>query len=113
MFGERLKALRLERKNTQQDMASLLGLSRQAYGYYENELRQPDYEVLKKLAAYFNVSIDYLITGKEEQAKESSEWEELLDPSTELFFKDLLHAPEEKRAELKRMWEVIKRLDQP
>ncbi|KIL42629.1 helix-turn-helix domain-containing protein [Jeotgalibacillus soli] len=111
MFGERLKQLRLHKKKTQQDMAALLGISRQAYGYYENGSRQPDYNAIKLLADYFEVSIDYLITGKQGNKKEDGIWEEVLDPEIELFFKDLLDAPEEKMAELRRIWEIIKRLD--
>lgn len=35
-------------------------------------------------------------------------WEELLDPKTELFFKDLKDAPDDKIEELIQFWEFIK-----
>ena len=41
-----------------------LSISREAISYYENGLRCPNLEMLVKLSDYFNVSIDYLITGK-------------------------------------------------
>lgn len=40
-------------------------MSREALSYYENGKRSPDVEMLVKLSQYFNVSVDYLITGKE------------------------------------------------
>ncbi|MBR1955080.1 MAG: helix-turn-helix transcriptional regulator, partial [Clostridia bacterium] len=33
--------------------------------YYENDKRSPDIDMLRKMSKYFNVSIDYLINGKE------------------------------------------------
>lgn len=62
MFGDRLKKLR--GKSTQEDVAKFIGVSRARYSHYENGRSEPDLEVLKKLAEYFNVSIDYLIKGE-------------------------------------------------
>ena len=42
-----------------------LSISREALSYYENGKRSPDLDMLVRLSQYFNVSIDYLITGKE------------------------------------------------
>ncbi len=42
-----------------------LSISREALSYYENGKRSPKIETLVILSNYFNVSIDYLITGKE------------------------------------------------
>ena len=33
--------------------------------YYENGKRNPDLQMLRKMSKYFNVSIDFLINGKE------------------------------------------------
>jgi transcriptional regulator with XRE-family HTH domain len=111
MFPDRLKNLRKNINKTQQQMADLLGISRQAYGYYENGSRQPDFESLKTLANYFDVTIDYLLTGKKEMNSNEEMWKELLDPEKQVFFKDLLDAPEEKIEELIRFWEFIKERD--
>jgi transcriptional regulator with XRE-family HTH domain len=64
-FQSRLKKLRLEKKLTQQDVAEKLGITRQAYGYYESEKskREPDLDATKKLAEIFEVTTDYLLTG--------------------------------------------------
>lgn len=66
--------LRKEQKLTQSNMAEVLGISRQAYSNYEAGKRQPDNEILLKLAEYFNVSVDYLLgrSGKNENASMSA-----------------------------------------
>ena len=46
-----------------------LNISREALSYYENGKRSPDIQMLLRLSEYFNVSVDYLITGKEFKAK--------------------------------------------
>ena len=59
-----LKELRSRKNITQSDLASALGVSLGAVGNWESNKRMPDYETLKKLADYFDVSIDYLL-GRE------------------------------------------------
>lgn len=63
MFTENLKYLRTLKKVSQQDLADYLNITRQAYGYYENGKRQPDYETLLKIGEYFNVTIDDLLNA--------------------------------------------------
>ena len=46
-----------------------LNISRESLSYYENGKRNPDIQLLKDMSAYFNVSIDYLINGKEFEKK--------------------------------------------
>lgn len=58
-----LSRLRKEKKMTQQDVANSIGIARNTYTQYELGRRVPDYETIKKLAAYHNVSIDYLLDG--------------------------------------------------
>lgn len=60
-FAAMLKQLREEKRLSQKDIADYLGITRQAVASYELAKREPDYEVLKKLADYFDVSIDYLL----------------------------------------------------
>jgi len=65
-----LKEIRKEKKYSQLKVAMDLSISREALSYYENGKRSPDLEMLVKLSEYFNVSIDYLILGKEFDFKE-------------------------------------------
>lgn len=60
-FSAMLKQLREERHLSQKDVADYLGVTRQAIASYELAKREPDYEVLRKLADYFGVSVDYLL----------------------------------------------------
>ncbi len=64
-----LKIIRKERKLNQQKVALDLNISREALSHYENGKREPSLAMLVKLSEYFNVSIDYLITGKEFEKK--------------------------------------------
>lgn len=61
MLGYRLRKLRLERGMTQTQLAKRIGISKSAISGYELELRQPTYNVLRKLARFFDVTTDYLI----------------------------------------------------
>ena len=60
-YGNRIVHLRERRGLTQEDLAAKLGISRSALSHYEKDRRQPDFETLKKIANFFNVSIDYLL----------------------------------------------------
>ena len=64
-----LKQLRNEYKNgkkiSQQKLAEALGVSRSAVAMWEAGLSEPDNETLIKLAAFFNVTTDYLLGTKE------------------------------------------------
>ena len=64
-----LRAIRKQRKLTQQKVAMDLNISREALSYYENGKREPSLQLLVQMSNYFNVSINYLITGKEFQKK--------------------------------------------
>ncbi len=64
-FGEILRKLRMKKGLTQAELADLLGMSRSTIGMYEQGKREPDFEVEGKIASLFDVSLDYLRTGKE------------------------------------------------
>ena len=60
-----LRAIRKKKGFSQQKVAMDLNISREALSYYENGKRNPDVSMLIAMSKYFNVSIDYLITGKD------------------------------------------------
>lgn len=56
----KLLELRKMKKQTQQDMANYLKIARTTYSAYEQKANTPDIETLKKLAEYYQTSLDYL-----------------------------------------------------
>ncbi len=60
-----LKEIRKQRNLNQQKVALDLNISREALSHYENGKREPSLAMLVRMSEYFNVSINYLITGKE------------------------------------------------
>ena len=60
-----LKKCRKMRNLNQQKVAMDLNISREALSYYENGKREPSLSLLVAMSDYFNVSINFLITGEE------------------------------------------------
>ena len=60
-----LKIIRKQKKYSQLKVAMDLNISREALSHYENGKRSPDIQMLRQLSKYFNVSIDFLVNGKE------------------------------------------------
>ncbi len=61
MFGDRLRSLRENKNLTQQKVADDLNIKRENLSNYERNKREPDYEMLKKLAEYYGVSRSYIL----------------------------------------------------
>lgn len=62
-FAAILKHLREVHHITQEKLARHLKVTRSTVAGYETKGKQPDYEKLIKIAEFFNVSTDYLLTG--------------------------------------------------
>lgn len=60
-FGEKLFQLRTERGIYQKELAEYLSVSVGTISNYENGVHSPDLATLRKFAAYFQVSTDYLL----------------------------------------------------
>ena len=60
-LAKKLKNLRLAHSYKQVDVASAIGVLRQTYSHYENGDRTPNAEILYKLAAFYNISINDLM----------------------------------------------------
>lgn len=71
MLHHRIVELRKSKKITQEGLSNKIGVSRSALSQYEIGSRQPDYDIIKRMADYFDVSIDYLLGNSESQIKES------------------------------------------
>lgn len=84
---ENLKKLRVSRGLSQQALAEKFNLTQQAIYKYENGLAEPDIEMLKNLAIFFGVSVDYLIANSQ-SAKTEDQFLTLAPTEQEL---ELLH----------------------
>ena len=67
-FGEKLRALRKEMGLTQDELAKMLGTSKQILSRYELGQRSPKIEQVSKYAEKLNVSVDYLLGNREAEA---------------------------------------------
>ncbi|WP_295916403.1 helix-turn-helix transcriptional regulator [Anaerovibrio lipolyticus] len=62
-FGKNLKEQRSKKYKTQKEFADILDLPATTYGQYENGKREPDFDLLIKIAKLLDTSIDYLLIG--------------------------------------------------
>lgn len=64
-FSHRLYELRRQAGLSQEELANLVGVTRQAVQKWEAGTSRPDMDNLAALAEYFQVTLDYLVVGKE------------------------------------------------
>ena len=57
----RIKQLRQEKGLKQDELAKEFGIAQQTISNYEKGIREPDIATLKKLADFFDVSLDFLL----------------------------------------------------
>lgn len=65
--GEKIAKLRKENNYTQEQLAELLGVSRQSISKYESGIAYPETEKLIRLSELFGCSVDYLLKDYVEQ----------------------------------------------
>lgn len=63
-FGENLKNIRKQRGVTQEELAEILGVSRQAISKWESDSGYPETQKLLVISKTLQVSIDYLLNDK-------------------------------------------------
>jgi len=64
--GNRIKELRRRKGITQETLAERLGISREFLGRVENGKSGASVDLLVTLSFIFNVSLDYLVLGREQ-----------------------------------------------
>ncbi len=76
MFGEKIRTLRMHQGLSQEQLAEVCGVSRQAISKWERGDSLPDTERLMQLCRYFHVSADFLLFDTPpEQASDSPQVE--------------------------------------
>jgi len=61
ILGNRIKILREEKEISQLELSKILNISNSTLSQYEAGNRIPGDDIKKKIAEYFNVSLDYLM----------------------------------------------------
>ena len=64
-IGSKLKEARMRTEYTQEQVSEAIGVSRQTISNWENEKSYPDIVSVIKLSDLYDVSLDYLLKGKE------------------------------------------------
>lgn len=60
-LGTRLKRLREEKNISQKEIAEALGVGRTTITNWESDIAEPGHEKLRRMSAFYRVSIDYLL----------------------------------------------------
>ena len=68
-----IKKLREDNKLTLEEMAKIIGTTRQTYTNLENGEREASFEEIKNLCKYFNLSLDSIVTGEIENKNKYKE----------------------------------------
>ena len=87
----RLKEMRNSKGLLQRDIAEVLSCSTPVYCRYEKGEREPPFDIIKKLADFYSVTVDYLM-GRDDTPP--------IQPKTE-------ESPADMRAEAKQLLEAI------
>lgn len=61
-YGEVFRELRIYHGYKQKDISNYLNITSQAYSNYEHNKRTPDIETMRKIALFYNITIDTLIS---------------------------------------------------
>lgn len=62
LFSDNIRNLRVQHKISQEKLAESLGITRGRYVKYEDGTSEAPYEILKKMAHYYHISIDLLLS---------------------------------------------------
>lgn len=65
-LGDKLSRLRRDNNYTQEQLADVLGVSRQAISKWESNITYPETDKLIRISELFDCSLDYLLKGTEE-----------------------------------------------
>ncbi len=102
-LGERIQQLRKEKRLTQANLASNIGVSLAQLTRYETQGVQPNAEALKRLAMTFGISIDFLVNGNSAQKADGA----LSDAKLLSLFKEIEALNEDDRKVIYKLIEAF------
>jgi len=76
VLGSNLKLLRKQKKKSQEEVATDLGLTRSSYSGYENGIAEPGLENLVALGAYYSIPLNQLLT-KDLSTLSETQWQSI------------------------------------
>ena len=82
-FGQRLRRARKSKDITLQELADKLNTNKSTLSRYENNKREPKLDLIKDLADYLNVSVDYLL-GRSNVKRSENEIKQALENNPDL-----------------------------
>ena len=95
-FSEKLSKLRKEKNYTQEQLAELLGVSRQAVSKWESGTAYPETTTLIEIGKLFDCSMDYLL--KEEITEKTATQDVSLYERIKRTYEKLISEPNKSRA---------------
>lgn len=72
-LGDKLSKLRKENNYTQEQLADVLGVSRQAVSKWESDITYPETEKLIRISKLFHCTTDYLLLEEEETSNDAKQ----------------------------------------
>ncbi|WP_088291610.1 helix-turn-helix domain-containing protein [Bacillus mycoides] len=102
-LNERLKLLRTERKLTQEQFATAVGITKASVSKFENGIKTPSRETLEKIADHFNVTTDYLL-GRSEDPELNEQENNIVTEEGKNILALIESLPEDER---KKAWEQL------
>lgn len=98
MFGQRLKALRLEKGMTQQQLADFLDIEKSNISRFESGKQSPSSDNRIKMAKLFNVSVDYMLGLSDHKSLDKEKSEKISKEAADLMEKINKLSPEKRQA---------------
>ncbi len=77
-LGDKLSKIRKENNYTQEQLADVLGVSRQAISKWENDTTYPETDKLIRISELFDCSLDYLLKDKSETDDETQSDDDII-----------------------------------
>lgn len=89
-MGKRLVDLRKEKHDTQEFVAEAIGITTEYLSKIENNKKVPSIDVTKRLARYYNRTLDYIVYGTKSRECKFIHVDEEIDTRTQKMLQDIV-----------------------
>ena len=105
-YGNRIKQLRESLGLSQEELASVAGISQRQISYYENGKNKPTAEIINRLSNALNTTSDYLLGMTDNLNREIHDESDLSGEELRII-EIIRHVKPEKRREILKVFEVL------